>query len=114
MLTQLWTGTGTKLSERIIGVLFSPALAFWLLGAGAILLAHVPPSGWLNVIRRDTKAFEATPGPAQLIVVLGLVGGLTLSGHIVNSVTLPALRLLEGYWPQWLAAPRKRPGDRAS
>jgi hypothetical protein len=40
-------------------------------------------------------------------VVLGLLAVLVVSAQLVNALTLPALRLLEGYWPSPLGPIRR-------
>lgn len=108
MLTNLWTGLGGKLSERVVLALLSPATAFWAAGACAALFAHVPLSHWLLEIRRTTRGLTGAPSAVQLLVVLGLLALLFLSGRIVELFVVPVTRLLEGYWPRALSPVRRR------
>jgi hypothetical protein len=99
MLTQLWTGLGGRLSDRVYGTLLSPALVFWTAGACAWLYAHVALDHWFAEIRRYTAWLTGVPGAVQFILVLGLLAVLIVSAAAVDAVVLPVLRLLEGYWP---------------
>jgi hypothetical protein len=108
MLTQLWTGLGSKLSERVLGALLSPALAFWTAGACAWLYAHVTLARWAAEIRKHTVWLIGMPAAIQLVVVLGLLALLIVTAQAVKALTLPVLRLLEGYWPRLLRPIRGR------
>jgi hypothetical protein len=106
VLTQLWTGLGGKLSERVLGALLSPALAFWTAGAVAWLYATAP-ARWLDEIRSRTENLTGAPGAVQLAIVLGLLAVLMVTSRAVDALALPVLRLLEGYWPRPLGPLRR-------
>lgn len=108
MLTELWTGISGKLSERLAALLLSPALAFWLVGAGAWLLDHGGVAGWRAVADRRLGGLADAPGPVQIAAAVAALGVLVVSGQVVDWFALPVLRLLEGYWPPPLAALGRR------
>jgi hypothetical protein len=107
MLTQLWTGLSSKLSDRVLAALLSPALAFWTAAGCAWLYAHTEPTDWFGEIRRHTAWLTGLPGAAQLLLVLGLLAVFLVSAQIVDALVLPTLRLLEGYWPSLLGPIRR-------
>ena len=105
---------GGQLVERRAISLLVPALLFWAGGLGAYLSC----SGWALLCSprlavlcsaescsrwpslRDWLGGLSTPGQWSL-----LGGGVLLilvSGVVTERFVLPALRLLEGYWPLWL------------
>ncbi|MEU8435033.1 hypothetical protein AB0F18_19325 [Streptomyces sp. NPDC029216] len=112
MLTKLWTGLDGKLAERLVLVLLSPAATFWSAGALARLDALPSVGHWRTELDEAGRQISALPAAAQLLLVLGAIGLLTVSGSLVNALSLPALRLMEGYWPGILAGPRRILVDR--
>lgn len=102
MLTSFFAGLGSKLAERWLALVFSPAFLFWAGGFGA--WAFDRGSGWSSIEDWVTTRSDAT------LVLLG-VGALllvTISGLVVQAFTLPLLRALEGYWPGPLEPLRRR------
>lgn len=108
MLTDLWTGLGGKLADRVLTALLSPAMAFWVFGVLAWLHSREPVRRWPHELRHVTHGLSTSPGAVQLGVILALLAIALLSGQLVASLSMPTLRLLEGYWPKWLAEPRRR------
>ncbi len=106
MLTALWSGIGDKAADRWAALLQSPALAFWLLGLLAWVWRHGglwgPGSGWTDLVHAWDSALGGSGLVAQAVAVG--VGLLIVSGcdQLGRLLTLPVLRLLEGYWPRWL------------
>jgi hypothetical protein len=95
----LLTGVAGKFGERWVAELLSPAFAFWAGG----LVAWAEPDHWDDLDRwlrtaPVTVAVAAAAGSLLLVVV---------SGRVVQRLTLPVLRLLEGYWPAWLGPLRR-------
>ena len=91
---------GGRLADRWAAALFSPAFAFW---AGGLLawLQHLNANnqGWhgrLLAIERQVQGMPVVVQGACLVAALVLV---TLSGLVLQQAALPAVRLLEGYWP---------------
>jgi hypothetical protein len=103
-MDSFWEGLGTALTgPRALAVL-APALVFWAGALGAVAWHE-------GLTRRQVETVaDAWTGPhaATLLLAGGL--GLVASSLVVDRLTLPALRLLEGYWPAWpgLRALRRR------
>src|SRR5689334_11635598 len=94
MVSAFWSTIAGKLSERWAAIL-APAVVFWAFA----MLAWVYSGGGsqrLNDINSRLAGANATASVAALLAVL-LV--LTSSVIVVQRLTLPVLRLLEGYWP---------------
>ncbi|MFJ8630941.1 hypothetical protein [Streptomyces sp. NPDC093568] len=122
MLEDFWKGLGGKFAERWLTALFSPAFAFWAGGFLAWLYGHgwsaVERLGWLGALRQWTADARDLPFVAQALLVVGLLILITLSGLLLQHLSRPTLRLLEGYWParstsvrEWS---RRRLSDRAN
>lgn len=102
-MTKFWEGLGGKLGELAAAALLAPAAIFWAGGFAAWVLAR----GWDNSGERIADWFKDLSGVEQVLVAVGGLLVLTGSAVVVAQLTLPFLRLLEGYWP-WplsLAAP---------
>jgi hypothetical protein len=102
-MTSFWAGLGGKLADRWLAVAL-PSLLFWLAGAVA-WLAGSGGRERLAAILGDLD--RAGTGTALIAVALALlvVAG---SAAVVERLTLPVVRLLEGYWPGWLRGLRDR------
>jgi hypothetical protein len=118
MFEAFWSGLGGEFARQWMVRILTPAFAFWAGGLSAIWW-HQYHTG----VRRHGLQYEISatatwlyrlPGLAQGLI---LVGGLLLvavSAVAVGRLTLPLLRLLEGYWshPRWprnrLVASRRR------
>jgi hypothetical protein len=103
VLGKFWEGVGSKLAERWAAVA-GPALMFWLGG----LLAWAYHAGGLQQLGSLTDWLNRQTTLTQLAVVLATLLAVLASGVIVDRLTFPALRLLEGYWPSWLTPLRRR------
>lgn len=104
MLDKFWDSLGGGLAVRMAGLGW-PAALFWL--GGLLMWAGGPHrlsalTGWLN--RQST--------PAQIATLLAVLAAVACSAALVDRITLPALRLLEGYWPTWMSGLRRRLVDR--
>jgi hypothetical protein len=104
MLTKFWETVGSKLAEHWVARVLTPAFAFWAGGLLAVawdgLRADVRTQGWAMALRGPAAALQALPVVIQGALVLGLLGGLVVSALVAERLTLPLLRLLEGYWPR--------------
>jgi hypothetical protein len=110
MLDAFWSGVGEELARHWASRVLTPAFAFW---AGGLALlwwrphaADVRDRGWLAEITTSADLVSSWP----LVIHIGLiVGGLLVvatSALLAERLTLPVLRLLEGYWqPGWLTTP---------
>lgn len=103
MLGGFWDAVSGKLADRFVAA-SAPALVFWFGGLLSWAYGHgglhrlTEPPGWLN--RQST--------PSEIAVIIGVLVGVSASGVIVQRLTAPVLRFLEGYWPRWLAPLRRR------
>jgi hypothetical protein len=95
VLTAFWSSISGKLADRFVA-LSAPALVFWLggllawsAGHGGIHVLSSGPAGWL----------AGKSGFTQAAALLVVVAGVAASGLVVSRLTMPVLRLLEGYWP---------------
>jgi hypothetical protein len=110
MLTKFWETIGSKLAEHWVARVLSPAFAFWAGGLLAVawgsLRDDVRAGGWAMALRRPASALQALPVVAQAALVVVLLVGLAASALVAERVTVPLLRVLEGYWPggrpRWL------------
>jgi hypothetical protein len=92
-------GVGGKLAERWVAVVLTPAFVFWAAG----LLAWVDRRGWSDGWRAVGDWIAALSSAEQLALLVGTLLGVTISGVIVQRLTRPLIRLLEGYvWPAFL------------
>jgi hypothetical protein len=91
MFTKFWDKLAEGLADSWNVKILAPAAAFW----GAGLIAWGWRHGWDSILGLVTKA-DIVRGAALSIAGLFL---LTVSSGLVEWVTLPVLRLMEGYWP---------------
>jgi hypothetical protein len=94
VLTKFWEGVGSKLAERWVATVLTPAFAFWVGGLAAWV--------WKNdrydlkgLLQRQLKSESETV--QWVLVILGLIA-VVGSAAIVQTFDRAALRLLEGYW----------------
>ncbi len=104
MLTALWSSVGSKVGERWATLIASPALAFWFGGLLAWAYAHGGLVGAHASWRRLADDYQTNIGDAgtvaQLAALAVLAIGVAVSAAIAEQLSLPTLRLLEGYWPK--------------
>lgn len=111
MLTSFWAGLGNNLAERWAAVILTPAFVFWLGGLAAWAWGHGGGSeGWEEAGTWITDRSSVV----QVALAVGALLVVAASGVVVQRLTLPAIRLLEGYWPRWLEPLRRRLIDRQS
>jgi hypothetical protein len=94
MLTQ-WLGSlGGKLSAGWIDAALTPGTVLW---AGGLAVYYVHPFGTrLEVLEAQ---LNGAPASAQVLAAVGLLVLVGATELILRAMTLPATRLLEGYWP---------------
>ncbi len=95
MLDKFWEGAGGKLADRWASVSAS-ALVFWLGG----LLAWISGANGLSGLRRAADWAGRQSAPAQVVVIIAALAAVGASGVIVQRLAVPALRVIEGYWPR--------------
>lgn len=106
MLASFWTGLGDKLADRWLTAVLSPAFLFW---AGGLLAwtfdredGRLTASGIERTVERLTGHADGTSA-SEIAVLVGALLLVVVSGVVVQNLSLPALRFLEGYWPRPLA-----------
>ena len=87
-------GFSGGLADEWIKTLFTPAFVFWLGGGLAALQRH----GWDAAVAEFQKLQEPLPLMLGILVLLTVAA----SGFVVQQFDFTVLRLLEGYWPEWL------------
>lgn len=88
---------GGKLSESWAATILTPAFLFWAGGLAGAIWARAGLAGWKAVV----DSLSRQPSATQIaLLAVGLIV-VTVSGFVVQSVTLPFTRGLEGYWPEW-------------
>lgn len=101
-----WSGLGGELAKQWATRILTPALAFWLGGLAAVWWhAHadgVDARGWTEELKRSARALEELPPVAQALLLVAVLMVVAVSALAAERLTLPLLRLLEGYWPWWL------------
>ena len=95
MLGSFWDAVGGKLADRWAAV-GAPGLVFWLGG----LLAWALGTGGLHRLAVPVRWLDKQTTATQVIALLTALLGVVASVIVVNRLTLPALRVLEGYWPR--------------
>ena len=103
MLTAFWQAVGGKLADRWAAVSV-PALMFWLGG----LAAWTYHRGGLHTLTVQTRWLDRQTTATQVTVILTVLLTVAASGILVNRLSTPVLRLLEGYWPSWTGPLRHR------
>lgn len=100
LMAKFWDDATSALSTRLFGA-GDAALVFW---AWAATVWVIHQGGWPYFVE-VTEPLFADGGLSQLVVwaVIAVIAVL-VSSTIVGFLTLPVLRLLEGYWPGRLFA----------
>ena len=100
MLTQFWEAIGGKFADRWASASIPP-LIFWLGG----LLAWIRSHGGFSSLRPVANWLGHQSAPTQVALILIALLGVAATGVILQRLTAPAQRFLEGYWPgslDWL------------
>jgi hypothetical protein len=103
MLTKFWEVIGNKLADRWAAISV-PSLVFWLGG----LLSWAYSRGGFSAFRAPSDSMGHQPVPTQIALLLLALLGVASTAVIVQLLTIPVQRLLEGYWPLFLDPLRKR------
>jgi hypothetical protein len=94
MLTTFWEKMGEGLAGQWAARAFTIAFAFW----GGGLLTWAWRNGW-DQVTLFLQTSDAITAGALLIAGIFV---LAVSSALVNWLTLPVLRLAEGYWPGFM------------
>ncbi|MFC9660060.1 hypothetical protein ACFVJ5_07455 [Nocardia sp. NPDC127606] len=98
MFDEFWKATAGKLADRWAG-LAAPAVVFW---AGAVISWAYAGPGWTRLVQ-ITDWLNRQQLVAQLAALIGALVVGAASTILVQRLTTPALRLLEGYWPRCMS-----------
>lgn len=108
MLAAFWSGLGGEFAKQWAARILTPAFAFWAAGLAAIWWhSHgraVRAHGWPHELSATADSLHRLPGLAQGILVVAGLLLVAVSALAAERLTLPLLRLMEGYgWhPRWL------------
>jgi hypothetical protein len=105
-VSEIWNSVAGKLTDKWASALL-PAALFW--GGGLLAWVYAGP-GWSRLARL-ADALNAHSAAVQVVAVFAAIVVVMASALVVQRLTFPALRLLEGYWPGWalkLAEPQRR------
>jgi hypothetical protein len=109
MLGKFWEEVDLKLADRW-AVISAPALVFWL---GGLLAWAYSRGGWSR-LAAATHWLSRQSAVAEVAVTLAALLAVAASGLVVQRLTFPVLRLIEGYWPAFLNGPRRSLVSRVS
>jgi hypothetical protein len=108
MLAAFWSGLGGEFAKQWAARVLTPAFAFWGGGLAAIWWhSHgrdVRTRGWPHSLSATAAWLHALPGLAQGLLIVAALLLVTVSALAAERLTLPLLRVLEGYgwFPHWL------------
>lgn len=108
MLAAFWSGLGGELAKHWAARILTPAFVFWAGGLALVWWSEhgdrVRDGGWAQELEATARPLEQLPTVAQIVLVVGVLLLLAASALIAERLTLPLLKLLEGYWtrPAWL------------
>jgi hypothetical protein len=108
MLEAFWSGLGDEFAKQWAARILTPAFAFWAGGLAAIWWhGHgrgVQAHGWAHELSATGTSLHKLPGLVQGLLVVVALLIVAASALAAERLTLPLLRLMEGYgWrPQWL------------
>lgn len=118
MLSSFWSGLGAELARQWSARVLTPAFAFWSAGLALVWWhAHagtVRAHGWARELEASGSAVARLPASEQVLLIVGCLVLLAGSAFLAERLTLPSLRLLEGYWHRpwllrtWLVDHRRR------
>ncbi|MGW5240085.1 hypothetical protein ACWEOW_14245 [Monashia sp. NPDC004114] len=100
----------SKAASRVTSIGVAGAGAFGAVGLLAWAYGHGGISG---VPDRISSWLEAGTTSSRLVILAGALVAVLLAGFLSETLVLPVLRLLEGYWPAWLNPLRSRLVGRA-
>ena len=99
MPTKFLESLGSKLAERWLSTILTPAFIFWGGGLGAWIYRN----GWLSLKTWFNQQYQST----QIALLISTLIVIIISALIIQHCELTVLRLLEGYWPGWLKKLRR-------
>ena len=97
MLGSFWDAVGGRLADRWAAVA-GPVVVFW---AGGALAWAFAGSGWAR-LSKVTDWLNGQKAAGQIAALLGALVVVGASAVVVQRLSTPVLRLMEGYWPPWM------------
>lgn len=91
MLDKFWETLGQELAQRWLDSLFGSAFLFWVGGLGLYIWQH----SW-DAVKSTWFGWDIYQ---QAVALLIATLAVFLSSLTAQALQLPAIRLLEGYWP---------------
>jgi hypothetical protein len=95
VIADFWSGLAGKLTDRVAIVLFSPAVAFWLIGYLAWAGRHP-----LVMLGRLSGALRDQSESVQIVLIALIVVAFVGSGTLADRLAPTALRVMQGDWPR--------------
>ncbi len=92
MISDLTGKISEHMAKEWAGRDLAPALLFYV--SAIILFAGMSPTQWY-------QSLAALPPTTGLVITILGIAVLAATSFVINELVFPALRLLEGYWPQW-------------
>jgi hypothetical protein len=108
VLAAFWSGLGGELAKNWAARVLTPAFAFWTGGLALVWWDYhgddVRKHGWTAELQATTHPFEQLDTTIQVILIVAALILVAASALVAERLTLPLLKLLEGYWtrPAWL------------
>jgi hypothetical protein len=108
VIAAFWSGLGGEIAKQWAARVLSPALAFWTGGLALVWWSvhgdGVGRHGWAAELRTTAHPLAQLPTAGQIVVIVGALVLVAASAAVAERLTLPLLKLLEGYWsrPAWL------------
>jgi hypothetical protein len=101
MLTAFWSGLGGAIAKKWAPRILLPATVFWAGGIAAIWWAwhrdNIQTHGWQRELSVTADWLDQFPAIAQALLLAGSLLVVVASAALGERITLPLLRLLEGY-----------------
>jgi hypothetical protein len=94
MPTKFLETLGSKLAQKWVSTILTPAFLFWIGGLGAWI--------WRNDWRSLETWLTQPSQAAQMALLVGWLLVILISALLIKRFDLFVLRLLEGYWPPYL------------
>jgi hypothetical protein len=108
MLASFWSGLGGEFAKQFAARVLTPAFVFWAGGLAVVWWhvhgARVRTRGWSVELADTAKPFTTLPAFGQAVLLIAALLLIAGSAFVAERITLPVLRLLEGYWtrPRWM------------
>jgi hypothetical protein len=103
VLTAFWSGLGSEFAKQWVARVLTPAFVFWTAGLAIVWWSAnrdgVEERGLSAQLAETARPLEELPTAGQVIVIAGALILLAASALVADRLTVPVLKLLEGYGP---------------